>query len=104
MVIMKYQESYVYKIQSSVTDDYFIASTTQKFSQRIKTLKRNYREYKAGKRGFTAACKVMGAGDYTYEILEKVKCGSKMGLRQIEQEWMHRTEAGDSVLEAWCTV
>ena len=49
MVSMKYQESYVYKIQSLVTDDYFIASTTQKASQRIKTLRRNYREYKAGK-------------------------------------------------------
>ena len=98
MVSMKYQESYVYKIQSLVTDDYFIASTTQKVSQRIKTLRRNYREYKAGKRVFTAACKVMGAGDYTYEILEKAKCGSKMELRQIEQE------SGCTALrmETWC--
>ena len=101
MVIMKYQESHVHKIQSPATGDYFIASTTQQVSQRMKTLKRNHREYKAGKRGYTAVYKVMDAGDYTYETLEKVKCGSKVELRRIEQEWVHRMEAGDSVLGAW---
>ena len=100
MVIMKYQESSVYKIQSPVTNDYFVSSTTQPVSQRIKTLKRNYREYKAGKRKFTPVYEVMGAGDYTYETLEKVKCGSKMELRQIEQEWVRRIGTGDAKLGA----
>ena len=100
MVIIKCQESHVYKIQSSVTSDYFKAPTIQQVSQGIKTLKRNHREYKAGKRGYTAVYKVMDAGDYTYETLEKVKCGSKMELRRIEQEWVHRVGTGGSDLEA----
>jgi hypothetical protein len=70
MAIIKCQESHVYKIQSPVTSDYFIAPTTQQVSQRIKTLKRNHRECKAGKRGYTAVYKAMDAGDYTYETLE----------------------------------
>ena len=96
MVIMKYQESSVYKIQSLVTDDYFISSTTQRVSQRLKTLKRNYREYKAGKREHTAVYDVMDAGDYTYETLEKVQCGSKTELRRVEREWAHRMGAADA--------
>jgi hypothetical protein len=101
MVIMKHQESHVHKIKSSVTSDYFIAPTTQQVSQGIKTFKRNHRECKAGKRGYTAVYKAMDAGDYTYETLEKVKCGSEVELWRIEQEWMHRMEAGGPVLEAW---
>jgi hypothetical protein len=42
----------------------------------------------------------MDAGDYTYETLEKVKCGSKVELRRIEQEWVHRMGAVGAQLGA----
>jgi hypothetical protein len=97
MVIMKYQESVVYMIKSSVTNYVFVSSTTQKLSQRMKTLKRNHREYQAGMRKFTAVYQIMDAGDYTYKILQEVKCESKVTLRKTEQAWISRMLADDSV-------
>ena len=97
MVVMKYQKSTVYMIKSSVTNDVFVSSTTQRVSQRIKTLKRNHREYKAGKRKFTTVYKIMDAGDYIYETLQSIKCDSKVTLRETEQEWIRRMVADDTL-------
>jgi hypothetical protein len=97
MVVMKYQKSTVYMIKSLVTNDVFVSSTTQRVSQRIKTLKRNHREYKAGKRKFTTVYQIMDAGDYTYETLQSVGCESKVTLRETEQEWIRRLVADDTL-------
>ena len=94
---MKYQESSVYIIKSLATNDVFVSSTTQRVSQRMKALKRNHREYKAGKRKFTTVYQIMDAGDYTYETLEKVQCDSKITLRRAEQDWIRCIGADDTL-------
>ena len=85
---MKYQDSKIYKILNSETDDIYIGSTTQKISKRMTNHKT---QAKRGKSHLLyQKMREIGDDKFYIELVEDYPCDSLEQLNRREGEWIRQ--------------
>jgi hypothetical protein len=87
-----YNNSKIYKIWSTQTDDIYIGSTTQPLSKRIGDHRSKSKGYQNGKYHYVTSFKILDYGDAKIELIEKVNCKCKEELTAREGHYIRTLE------------
>jgi len=88
-----YNESKIYKLISSETDQIYIGSTTYHYlSDRFGNHKYDYRRWLSGDSKYLSAFEILKYDDVKIILIESYSCNSKDELRAREQYWIEQNK------------
>lgn len=84
----KYNDSKIYKICSSCTNDVYIGSTYDKtLARRMAQHKGNYRQFQNGKYHYVSSFEIIKYNDAHIVLIESYNCSNRDELRAREEYW-----------------
>ena len=81
----RYENAKIYKLESNVSDLFYIGSTINSLARRLQLHENNYRAYQKGTyRSYCSSFAVLDTGDYSISLYNEYPCQNKMQL-EIEE-------------------